>query len=54
MASFKNDENSPKIELINSDWQQIKDIDFHFASRLVCDARDLRNLTFKKTESDLK
>ncbi len=39
---------------VSDDWKKIKDIDYLFASRLVRDARDLRNLTFKKTKIDFE
>ena len=42
------------IQINNSNWSDIKEKDYLFASRLVRDARDLRNLTFKKTEKDFK
>ena len=51
---FKNDEDFPQIEIIQSDWKETKEVDFLYASRLVRDARDLWNLTFKKTEKDFK
>lgn len=35
-------------------WTQPREVDYLFAARLVKDARDLRNLTFKKTEHNLK
>ena len=45
-----------RIEIIDysDDWKKTKDIDYLFASRLVRDARDLRNLTFKKTKMDFE
>jgi hypothetical protein len=42
------------LQINNSNWKESKQTDYLFASRLVRDARDLRNLTFKKTEHDFK
>lgn len=35
-------------------WTEPREVDYLFAARIVKDARDLRNLTFKKTENNLK
>ncbi len=36
------------------EWRKTKDLDFLFASRLVQDARDLRNFEYKKSELHLR
>ena len=35
-------------------WGSVTDVDFLYAAQLVRDARDIRNLTFKKTVQHLK
>lgn len=58
-VEIKPQENSNELKFENlnktpNDWQKTRELDFLIASRLVKDSKDLRNLTFKKTENHLK
>ena len=36
------------------DWRQVRELDFLYAARLIKDAIELRNITFKKTFDCIK